>query len=116
MAYVVWKMRGGHGPYAYLYESVWRDGRSRTKFLGYLGRYGGSGAEGVEPGSIVVDPYGWEVRVPPFSPSVLRQMAALGGGGDPDLGSRPGDPARAELCSRSDDPAPARPHRLPDGT
>ena len=31
MAYVAWKIIKGHGPYAYLRQSVWRDGQSRHR-------------------------------------------------------------------------------------
>ena len=56
MAYVVWKIIDGHGPHAYLYESVWVDGRSRVRHLGYLGRWRREGADSVKPGSVVYAP------------------------------------------------------------
>ena len=94
MAYVVWKVIDGHGPYAYLCESVWVDGRSRVRHLGYLGRWRGEGADSVKPGSVVYAPDGQEVRVPDFSPSVRRRLGSrLNAPADPrpeaNLGSRP---------------------------
>ena len=108
MAYVVWKLQGGNGPYAYLYESVWQDGKSRTRYVGYLGRFGGEGPGSVRPGSVVVGPDGKDLVVPAFGPAVLRQLAAAGrdlgsraAGGEPDLGSRSEAAAGRELGSRS---------------
>ncbi len=93
MAYVVWKVIDGHSPYAYLCESVWVDGRSRVRHLGYLGRWRGEGADSVKPGSVVYAPDGQEVRVPDFSPSVRRRLGSrLNASADPgpeaNLGSR----------------------------
>ena len=95
MAYVVWKVINGHGPYAYLCESVWVDGRPRVRHLRYLGPWREEGPDQVKPGSVVHTPDGREVRVPDFSPSVRRR-----------LGSRPDAPVdpvpEARLGSRSD--------------
>ena len=95
MAYVVWKVINGHGPYAYLYESVWVNGRPRVRHLRYLGPWREEGPDPLMPGSVVLAPDGREVRVPAFSPSVLRR-----------LGSRPDAPAdpvpEASLGSRFD--------------
>ena len=112
MAYVVWKMINGHGPYAYLCESVWVDGRPRVRHLRYLGPWREEGPDPLKPGSVVLAPDGREVRVPDFSPSVRRRLgsrsdwagatgaeADLGSSSRPDLGSR----SAAELGSRSDD-------------
>ena len=125
MAYVVWKFQGSHGPYAYLYESVWQDGKSRSRYLRYLGRFGRDGPASVEPGSVVVGPDGRELVVPPFSPGVIRQMAAFGGspsqlgsrssdGGGPDLGSRSEAPDGDDLGSRSDGARPELGSRFAD--
>ena len=74
MAYVVWKMHGRHGPYAYLRESVRVDGRVRPRHICYLGRFREGDPGSVLPGSVVTAPTGESVRVPPFSPAVLRRM------------------------------------------
>jgi len=142
MAYVVWKMIRGCGPYAYLCESVWSDGRSRMRHLGYLGRWGGEGDDRVEPGMVV--------RGPDFSPSVRRllggRLAAaagdLGGradraeatGAEADLGGRTedglattvegqaatpvadaGSDVGSDVGSEKSAPVTVRPHRLPGG-
>ena len=120
MAYVVWKVIDGYGPYAYLYESVWVDGRSRVRHLEYLGRWRGEDANSVKPGSVVHTPDGQEVRVPDFSPSVRRHLGSrlvelVHPGAETDLGSRPkgmvatgaeaglGSNSAAELGSSPDD-------------
>ena len=109
MAYVVWKVQGGNGPYAYLYESVWQDGKSRTRYVGYLGRFGSEGPGTVRPGAVVVGPDGRDLVVPAFGPAVLRQLAAAGrdlgsrsAGAEPELGSRSPGAAGGELGSRSE--------------
>ena len=99
MPFVVWKMINGHGPYAYLRQSVWRDGQSKTVHLGYLGCWAGAsgasadGSDAIVPGSVVIAPDGQEVRVPEFSPSILRR-----------LGTSPSEPADG-LGTSSPEPA-----------
>ena len=95
MAYVVWKVINGHGPYAYLYESVWVNGRPRVRHLRYLGPWREEGPDPLMPGSVVLAPDGREVRVPEFSPSVLRHL-----GSRPDAPVDPGP--EVSLGSRSD--------------
>ena len=66
MAYVVWKLVRGQGPYAYLRESVRLDGKVRARHLGYLGRLGSGdepGEKTIVPGSVVCAPTGQEIVV-----------------------------------------------------
>ena len=79
MAYIVWKVVKGQGPYAYLRESVRLDGRVATRHLGYLGRLEGSpggepGEKTVLPGSVVRAPSGQEVVVPEPGPALMRRL------------------------------------------
>ena len=74
MSYVVWKMHGRNGPYAYLRESVRVDGKVRPRHICYLGRFQEEDSGAVRPGSVVTAPTGESVRVPEFSPAVLRRM------------------------------------------
>ena len=76
MAYVVWKIINGKGPYAYLRKSERVDGRVRTRHLGYLGYWSADGGGTVGPGSVVSGPNGEQVVVPGFSPSMLRRLGA----------------------------------------
>ena len=102
MAYVAWKIIKGHGPYAYLRQSVWRDGQSKTVHLGYLGLWAGAsgapadGSDAIVPGSVVIAPDGQEVRVPEFSPSLLRRLGASPVEPADGLGTSPPDPAAAD--------------------
>ena len=111
MSFVVWKMIKGHGPYAYLRQSVWRDGQSKTVHLGYLGLWAGAsgapadGSDAIVPGSVVIAPDGQEVRVPEFSPSLLRR---LGPSLLRRLGASPVEPADG-LGTSPPDPAAADP-------
>ena len=63
MAYVIWKIHRGYGPYAYLRESVRVDGKVRARHICYLGRYGGEDAAAAQasdalwPGSVVTTPH-----------------------------------------------------------
>ena len=74
MAYVVWKMHGGNGPYAYLRESVRVDGKVRPRHICYLGCFREGDPGSVRPGSVVTAPTGESVRVPEFNPAVLRRL------------------------------------------
>ena len=95
MAYVVWKVINGCGPYAYLCESDWVEGKPRVRHLRYLGPWREEGPDPLKPGSVVHAPDGQQIQVPDFSPSVRRR-----------LGSRPDAPVdpvpEASLGSRSD--------------
>ena len=99
IAYVACKFQGGHGPYTYLYESVWQDGKSWTRYVSYLGRFGADGPGAVQPGTVVVGPDGRDLVVPAFSPAVLRQLAASGGA-PAHLGNRPEASDGGDLGSR----------------
>ena len=89
MAYVVWKVQSGYGPYAYLRESVRVDGKVRAQHICYLGRHGGESATAAQapgalwPGSMVLTPTGQSVRLPDFSPAVLKQLGTTGPGTPP---------------------------------
>ena len=100
MAYVVWKMHGRNGPYAYLRESVRVDGKVRPRHICYLGRFREGDPEAVLPGSVVTAPTGESVRVPPFSPAVLRRMrSAPSEGSAPGLGTTRPDLACGDLVT-----------------
>ena len=111
MPFVVWKMINGHGPYAYLRQSVWRDGQSKTVHLGYLGCWAGAsgasadGSEAIVPGSVVIAPDGQEVRVPEFSPSILRRLGTSPVELADELGTSSTGPSEGELGTSSPEPA-----------
>ena len=111
MPFVVWKMINGHGPYAYLRQSVWRDGQSKTVHLGYLGCWAGAsgasadGSDAIVPGSVVIAPDGQEVRVPEFSPSILRRLGTSPVELADELGTSPAGPSEGDLGTSSPEPA-----------
>ena len=74
MAYVVWKLNDGRGPYAYLWESYRKEGKPRSRHLRYLGKWGQ-----LAPGTVVAAPDGSEVVVPDPAPSLLERRSAGGG-------------------------------------
>ena len=69
---VAWKVVRGHGPYAYLQESVWKgDGKVVSKHIKYLGPFGKSG---VFPGKRVK---GYpKVRILSVPPEIVVQLKA----------------------------------------
>ena len=111
MPFVVWKMINGHGPYAYLRQSVWRDGQSKTVHLGYLGCWAGAsgasadGSDAIVPGSVVIAPDGQEVRVPEFSPSILRRLGTSPVELADELGTSSTGPSEGDLGTSSPEPA-----------
>ena len=111
MSFVVWKMIKGHGPYAYLRQSVWRDGQSKTVHLGYLGLWAGAsgapadGSDAIVPGSVVIAPDGQEVRVPEFSPSLLRRLGTSPVEPADGLGTSPAGSSEGGLGTSPTEPA-----------
>ena len=73
MAFIVWKLIRGKGPYAYLRQSERVDGRVVTRHLAYLGYWSAEGGT-LGPGSMVTGPNGEELVVPGFSPSLLLRL------------------------------------------
>lgn len=74
MAFAVWKMIRGKGPYAYMRQSVRVEGKVRTRHLGYLGYWNADGSGTISPGSVVAGPDGRPVVVPRFTPLMLSQL------------------------------------------
>ena len=79
---VAWKMINGHGPYAYLQESVREGDKVISRHVAYLGKAGSSG--GVVPGS-TIRRGGQDVTVPALPEKALSaspsDLGATGGGG-----------------------------------